>query len=533
VPVTLAAARPWSFVIDSWADPADRPVVDAFAVLGYEPNCKPRIAAAKAAGYKRSVDAAKARVDLPEPCGKCPQEQFHAATEDDVLYGGSAGGGKSCALLMEGIRACVRYPGIWVAAYRRTYDELEESLLKELQKFAYAQALGARWNITRNELTFPTVRGRQSRLRFRYADSEVDATRRQGGDYQLLLVDERTLMAPGVVDVLAERLRSADDTIPVIGLRSSANPGGPSHGEVKGAYIDPTDEGAKVITDEHGRTRRFIPARLSDNPYLDDDESYHRILNAIPDPARRKAMKDGDWNVFAGQYFERWRRDRHVVDPFPVPEAWDREAGVDYGYAHPWVTLYGAYDGDGRCWVYRELDGTKVGQTEQAQRIVAAEEGEYVIARHADTAMWAKVGESNTIAETYAEEGVDLVPAVKDRLNGWARVQEYLGEMPACQHHRAMGWETCPRMHVFSTCEDLIRTIPLALRDPKRPEDVLKVAGDDWLDAVRYLLMGRGAPFEPVAPLELPQANQWDMGDSAADYVETWDLGGAYDGYSR
>ncbi len=527
------AADPWSYVLDSWADPADRPVVDAFAVLGYEPNCLPRIKAAERSGFKRSIDAARAGVDLPAHCGRCPQELFHSATEDDVLFGGQAGGGKSAALVMEGIRAAVRYPGMWVAAYRRTYDELEESLLKELQKVGYAQDLGARWNAGKHELTFPAVGPRQSRLRFRYAETVEDATRRQGGDYQLLLVDERTLMAPGVVDVLAERLRSAEpDVVPVVGLRSTANPGGPSHGEVKSAYIDPTDRGAKVITDSHGRTRRFIPAKLSDNPYLDRDAGYHRTLDAIPDPARRKAMKDGDWDVFAGQYFERWRHDRHVVDPFPIPAEWDREAGVDYGFAHPWVTLYGAYDGDGRCWVYRELDGTKVGQTEQAQRIVEAEEGEDVIARHADTAMWAKVGETNTIAETYAEEGVDLVPAVKDRLNGWSRVQEFLGEAPACQLHRGLGWEACPRLHVFSQCTNLIRTIPLAIRDPKRPEDVRKVDGDDWLDAVRYLLMGRAGFSEMAPPQELPQANAWDMGDSVTDYGDGWAAGG-YSDYGR
>ena len=68
--------------------------VDAFAALGYEPTCMPR-------------HRARERGDLviPEPCGMCPQELFHAATEDSVLYGGSAGGGKTLSLIMEGIRA--------------------------------------------------------------------------------------------------------------------------------------------------------------------------------------------------------------------------------------------------------------------------------------------------------------------------------------------------------------------------------------------------------------------------------------------
>ena len=527
--LTAAPGDPWAYVLDSWGPPP--PPVDAFAVLGYEPNCLPRIAAAKAAGFELASDAARAGATLPAPCGQCPQEQFHAATEDDVLFGGAAGGGKSRALLMEGIRACVVSPGTWVAAYRRTYDELAESLLKELQKLGYAQALGATWNATKNELTFPAVRGKQSRLRFRYAETVEDATRRQGGDYQLIIVDERTLIAPGVVDVLAERLRTSDPEVPVIGLRSSANPGGPSHGEVKTAYIDATDHGANVVTDSFGRTRRFIRAKLSDNPYLDRDAGYHRTLDAIPDPARRKAMKDGDWNVFAGQYFAQWNRDRHVVEPFPVPAEWDFEDGIDYGRAAPWAVVFGGFDGDGRLWVWNELYQAGVDETDQAKRILEVD-GDRQVVRHADTSMWAKIGEGNTIADAYEAEGCAIVPAVKDRLNGWARVQHYLGEMPACAIHRRHGWATCPRMHVFSNCVNLIRTLPNAPRDKTKPEDVDTHCDDHAIDALRYLAMGRGLPFEPVAPLELPQANAWDMGDSAADYADSSDLGG-YAEYGR
>lgn len=61
--------------------------VDAFRLIGYEPICKPRVLAKLARDHGEDVV-------VPEPCGRCPQEQFHAATEDAVLYGGSAGGGK-------------------------------------------------------------------------------------------------------------------------------------------------------------------------------------------------------------------------------------------------------------------------------------------------------------------------------------------------------------------------------------------------------------------------------------------------------
>ncbi|MFD0639590.1 hypothetical protein ACFQ9X_56375 [Catenulispora yoronensis] len=142
------------------------------------------VAAAEAAG--RDVFAALDYVPTAR------QQEFHEATEFDVLIGGSAGGGKSAALTMEGVRACIRYPGIRVGAFRRTYGELKESLLAELANRSYAQALGGVWNGSEFELRFPNT----SVIMFRYAETILDATRRQGGQYQLLLFDERTLTPP-------------------------------------------------------------------------------------------------------------------------------------------------------------------------------------------------------------------------------------------------------------------------------------------------------------------------------------------------
>lgn len=128
------------------------------------------------------------------------------------------------------------------------------------------------------EITFP----HGSVIRLRYRESLEDASRRQGGAYQYLLVDERTLMPPGTVDVMArERLRSVHG-IPVLGIRSTSNPGGASHGEVRVHYVDATAHGRKVITDDHGLTRRFTPAKATDNPYL--DEAFPRAPGLDPRP---------------------------------------------------------------------------------------------------------------------------------------------------------------------------------------------------------------------------------------------------------
>lgn len=435
-----------------------------------------------------------AAVDVFAEIGYAPSErqaEFHAATEFDVLYGGAAGGGKSVAIVAEGIRAAARFPQMRVLLVRRTYDELNESIFPTLGKFGYAEALGARWNGTERELRFPNG----SLIRFRYLESVTDASRRQGGQYQLLLVDEATLMPPGVIDILRfERIRS-DGTVPVIGVRSTCNPGGPSHGQVKLRYIDATDHGKQVVTDDNGLSVRFIQAKATDNPHLDD--GYFKRLDSIPDPQRRAAMRDGDWDQFAGQVFGEWRYDRHTLNPIPLAGSWRRYNGLDWGFSKPWAVLWGAVDEDGRVWVYRELYDVQVGESEQAKRILAAEaDGESIAGRFADDAMWATRGDAKPIAEVYADEGVPLTAAGKgpgSRVIGWQRIHSYLAEAPACPHHRAQGWEKCPKLHVFRTCSNLIRTLAaLPHATTGNPEDADTNSEDHAPDALRYLLTNLG-----------------------------------------
>lgn len=477
------------------------------------------------------------RLDPPDPpvfdaLGYTPtpkQQLFHDATEFDVLFGGSVGGGKSCALLMHAIRECVRYPGLRVGAFRRSYPELKESLLAELAQRDFARGVGAVWNGTEYELKFPNG----SLIMFRYAETVPDATRRQGGQYQLLVFDERTLTPPDVVTYLETRLRTGRAEVPVRGIRSSANPGGPGHGAVRLRYVDATNHGQKIAVDKRGRTVRFIPSRMEDNPHLNPE--YEADLALLPE-VLRKALREGDWGAFAGQMFREISYDRHVVDPITLPATWRRYNGIDWGYTAPWCVLWAAVDEDGRVWVYREIYETQVGEAEQARRILAAEtDDEPVVARFADDAMWATRGDAKPIADVYADHGVHLTAAGKgagSRVIGWQRVHSYLDEAPACPHHRAQGWQTCPRMHLFSTCVNLFRELQdLPHATKGNPEDADTSASDHAADAIRYLLtnLGTGPEFtifdEPPAEREpqfapgmaiLPRTTDpaWDVGDN-------------------
>lgn len=440
------------------------------------------------------------------------QQEFHDATEFDLLFGGAAGGGKSKALVMHAIRECVRYPGIRVGAFRRTYGELKESLLAELATVDYARALDAVWSASAYELRFPNG----SLIMFRYAETMADATRRLGGQYQLMIFDERTLTSPDVVSFLESRLRSGRADIPVLGIRSTTNPGGPGHTYVKARYIRPTNYGAVVYTDQRNRTVRFIPSKLADNPHINPE--YASDLLALPEKLRA-AYLDGNWDIFAGMMFPEWDRHRHIVSPRQMPPTWRRYCGIDWGYTAPWAVVWAAVDEDGRVWIYRELKQREVGEADQARKILAAEEpGEQITARYADDAMWSTRGDAKPIARIYSEQGCHLTQAGKgpgSRIAGWQRIHTYLADGPACPEHRAMGWGSCPMLHAFDTCEQFASGISdLPHSQTGNPEDADTTADDHVADAVRYLLVNLGSeakfhfPGQPViAPRTIdPQA---------------------------
>jgi hypothetical protein len=424
------------------------------------------------------------------PTGR--QQEFHDAREFDVLYGGAAGGGKTKGLVMEGLRACVKYPGLTVGAFRRSYPELEESLLTEIRALLgdLSEHYGARYDETKHDLRFPNG----SLIRFRHMGNLRDATKRQGGEYQLLLFDERTLTPPDAVDFLYTRLRSGRADLPVLGVRSGTNPGGIGHGRVKADYIDATSHGKHIVTDERGRTRRFIQSRVSDNPHLNPE--YAHDLAALPE-AMRRAFLEGDWDSFTGQVFTEWRHQLHVVPAFPIPQVWRRVSGIDYGYAAPWAVVWAAIDPDGRVWIYRELSRRGVIERDQAATIVTIETAaKEDLVHHADPAMWARTGEAPSPAQAYQKADVRIVPATNDRLAGWQRLHTYLAPASACALHRAQGLEKCPLLHVFDRCSEVIRTVPALPYDPLRVEDVDTNADDHVPDALRYLLMG--VPDRPV-----------------------------------
>jgi hypothetical protein len=419
------------------------------------------------------------------------QIAFLEAQEDECLFGGSRGGGKTWTLVVLALVLGIWYPGIKILLVRKSYPELKNTVVAELARFAFGKALGCIWNQTDMTLRFPNG----SLLQCSYIDSLPDAAHFQGTEWQAILIDELSLLIPSALPILRETLRGGASGFPHI-IRATANPGGPSHGYVKSHFVDATDHGQQVVTGADGRTTRYVPSTVYDN-VVNVGDAYVRLLEGIEDPARKKAMLDGDWSAFAGQVFQEFSRHRHVVPRIALPPAWRRWCGIDYGFAAPFAAVWIATDNDGRAWVYREAYERGLGPDEQARQILSVEReaGEEVV-HFVDPSTQAKLtATAPSIQEMYAMAGLGTAPADNDRLAGWQSVHAFLAEAPICQLHAALRdgneWrgETCPRLHVLEGCApNLVRTLPDLPYDPVRVEDVDTKAEDHLADALRYVL---------------------------------------------
>lgn len=216
----------------------------------------------------------------------------------EAFYGGAGGGGKSYALLMAALQY-VDYPEYAALLLRRTYKDLTKpGALMDIAQ-SWLGPSDARWSDREATWHFPSG----ATLSFGYLDNESDKWQYQGGSYQFIGWDELTQFYESYYRFLfGWNRRPANSAIP-LRIRAASNPGGVGHDWVKQRFIV-----------EPNADRVFMPARLKDNPHI-DQESYIQSLMEL-DPVTRAQILEGDWSAReAGSKFRReWFQ---IVDVAP------------------------------------------------------------------------------------------------------------------------------------------------------------------------------------------------------------------------
>ncbi len=405
-----------------------------------------------------------------------PQTDFLAAPETDVLYGGAAGGGKSYAMLVDPLRFAHR-AAHRALILRRSMPELRELIDKSRE--LYPQAFpGCKFREVEKIWTFPSG----AKLEFGFLERDADVYRYQGQAYSWIGFDEITHLSTEFSwNYLASRLRTTDSEITPY-MRCTANPGGSGATWVKKRYVNPSEPN-ESFTGKDGLTRRFIPARLEDNPYLSTDGRYEQMLKALPEVQRRQLL-EGNWDITEGAAFTEFDVMVHVVTPFEIPIGWERLKGIDYGYASESSCIWGCVDpSDGTLIIYRELYRKGLTGEMLAQMITNMElEDPFSVQGVLDTAAWNRTGTTGpTVGETLQRAGHKLRRADKNRIQGKIQIHEYLRVQPSGR----------PKIQIFNSCPNLIRELQSIPLDKSNPEDVDTHAPDHAYDALRYLIMSR------------------------------------------
>lgn len=461
-----------------------------------------------------------------------------ARAEDEALYGGAAGGGKSEALVCEALRQ-VHIPHYKGLIIRKTYPELEELIDKSLGYYSRAFP-GAKYNASSHTWHFPSG----AKVLFRSMPNLKAKEKFRGQAYDYIGFDELTHFLFEEYNFLFSRNRPNGPGTRCY-IRATSNPGGVGHGWVKERFIT-AGPPMKTIwyrveikfpdghVEHRWKSRVFVPASVFDNPALNEnDPDYITRLASMPE-AERNAQLYGDWNSFEGQTFRDFRDDpahyqdrkwTHVIDPFRIPDDWAIWCGLDWGYSRPFAVGWFAVDRNRRMYHIRELYGVKKDRpnvgvqwepTAVAKKIREIEADDpnlrgRTILRVGDPAIWGSDG-TESIGALFERQRVYFERGDNARIDGKMQV-----------HHRlSFDEDGVPMLYVFKGCRNFIRTLPTLVYDETDVEDVDTDGEDHAYDMLRYVCMRN-----PIAPRQYKKETI-----PRYDPLDLWADKKAYDPYA-
>jgi hypothetical protein len=424
-----------------------------------------------------------------------------------AAYGGGVGNGKSFAGCIKVHNHCMENPGAFVLVGRRHATDLRDSTLKDF--LALFGDYGV-YKESEKKFTYPNG----SEIIFRHLDDLRSLTNMNLSYYW---VDQAEEVPEDAFLFLNGR------------IRRQRGPQGQYIKERGGALTFNMDghnwiwRRLKMHRDTNGDPLKnpqeycLIVATSHENPNLPAD--YREWIESMPKDWVDRFVY-GSWDDHAGQIFSEWRPSVHVIDPFPIPNSWERFRSIDHGQNNPTACGWYAVDFDGNIYKYQEYYQEKSVVSEHVKNIntlsmIPTSDGRMVMDEYAytliDPSTSAKTRERNgrlfSVADEYYEAGIATLPAQNDVLAGINRCREYLTIDPARYHPTKTNddgspFKGAPKFFVFrGRCPNFEEEVagykwkPIKYGVEQNNHEAPVKKNDHSVDEWRYGIMSR-----PLAP---------------------------------
>jgi hypothetical protein len=448
------------------------------------------------------------------------------------MLGGAAGSLKTSTMLVDLIQER-DYPTMRSYFFRRTYSELEGGDGAIDQSHHVFSNTGATYNASSHTWVWPSG----AEFYFRHAQHEKDIYKYQGHAMSALAIDESTHWPEKMVRYLVTRNRSTDPDI-TVRVRLGTNPGNighkwhqklfmggvcphcepkkaPPQGEMRYDGRWPSDDKSLEVTLDNGEVVRLSISYILSS--VRDHQMYPAAYQArlkMQSAATAKALLEGCWKIFEGQFFDVWEPQRGIregmswqeimdlppgMGPMVIPRKyigeqwwWPRWASSDYGFSisitagHLLVHMPQSREWPrGRVFVIDELGcqetAANFGEL-LLKRWVLGDDNEPIEYRwmpwYLSPDAFRETGTPFTLAgqinASLLKYGRSFLKADNDRQGGAMKLYTGLesGELVICEE-----------------CKQTVEAVESRIHDDKNENDYKKVPGDpldDYIESLRY-----------------------------------------------
>lgn len=421
------------------------------------------------------------------------QWKFHAtaraADKDggpvDIGTGGARGPGKSHAVLSQvALDDCQRIKRLKCLFLRQTGIAAQESFEDLVDKVVHGHT---EYKKTGSSLYFPNG----SRILLGGFKDERDIDKYIGIEYDIIIVEELNQLTEDKYTKLRGSLRTSKPNWRPR-MYTSFNPGGIGHEFVKERYITPHRMETESET-------RFIGSTYKENPRL--NKEYIAYLEGLKGDLGR-AWREGDFDIYAGQAFSEFSREKHMMRPFVPSPKLDHYLSIDWGTSEKRPHAFAAYlhavidmktdEGESftRVITYKEWAGNMTTPDMWAERIFKDCVLLGVLPRRGDvdnmmfdptsshSTSISKLMTNKWFQLNGGKYWLTLTPGVKNRIARKATVHNWLSTGP----------DDMPYWMITENCKWLLETLPKLQTDEHEIEKVDTDGPDDPFDSCGYFL---------------------------------------------